>query len=91
MLNIINIPTIPVAFFIILLYPIIVSIASPNMLPTTGTDAEITDLLAFLVILSTLLVSPPSNEASPIKIPKTVVKIHTELLLRNFDNLSTRT
>lgn len=42
-------PTVPIAFFSILLHPITVSTASPNIFPTTGTKFDIAALVVFAV------------------------------------------
>ena len=87
--SITTIPTTPTAFFIILLHPIIVFTASPNMLPITGTTDEIAVFAAFAVTPSILDVSPPSSEVTLTNNVKTVPSTHTILEFKNFDSFPT--
>ena len=79
-----NIPTIPVDFFIIFVYPDIVSTASPSIEPTTGTEVA-TVLPSFFVVPSKLEVKLPSNPATLITIVKMVVNANIDPLSSNFE------
>ena len=82
------IPTIPVAFFSIVLQPITVSTASPNIFPTTGIKLDTAAFAVLAVTASTLPLKLPSTEVSPTNIVSTTPNTHTTLLLKNFDSLS---
>ncbi len=85
------IPTMPVAFFNIELHPITVSTASPKIFPTTGIKLDTAALAVFAVSPSTLLLNVPSIDTTPTKIVKITPNIHTTLVLKKLDNLSTCT
>lgn len=70
------------------LHPITVSTASPNIFPTTGIKLDTAALAVLAVMPSTLLLKVPSTDTTPTKRVSTTPKIHTTLVLKNFDNLS---
>ena len=91
MLIITTTPTIPTAFFNILLQLITVSTASPKIFPTIGTKFDTAALVVFTVRASTPFVMLPSSDETPTKIVNTIPKHQTTELFINFDNLSTCT
>ena len=72
-----------------LLQPITVSTASPNILPTTGMKFETAALVVFAVIPSTVLLKLPSIDITPTNKVSTTPNVHTTVELKNFDSLST--
>lgn len=62
-----KIPIIPTAFFVILIEPITLSVASPNNFPTMGTVLLTTVFATLEVMPSTPAESVPSSERIPYK------------------------
>ena len=87
-LKIIITPTIPTAFFRILLQLITVSTASPKIFPTIGIKLDTAALVVFTVRPSTPFVILPSKEATPTNIVSAIPKIHITVLFMNVPNLS---
>lgn len=81
-------PTIPTAFFSILLQLITVSSESPNILPTIGIKFDTAAFVVFTVSPSTPFVMLPSSEETPTNIVNAIPKHQTTELFINFGNLS---
>lgn len=80
-------PTIPIAFFRMLLHPITVSTASPSIFPTTGIKFDTAALAVFAVIPSTLLDKLPSSDNIPTNSVSIIPNAHIVVLLKYFDIL----
>lgn len=80
-------PTIPTAFFKMLLQPITVSTASPRIFPTTGIKFDTAALAVFAVIPSTLLDRLPSSDNIPTNSVSVIPNAHIVVLLKYLDIL----